>query len=122
MPASSRPGSSTSATSSSRARPPSLWRSCAAATLTSATLLAGRVHAELGRPDLLGAIQPAEIYRSCWRVLHDCGDTRAGEAAEAARQYLQSSAAKIDDSELRASFLRRVPANVELARLGSDGV
>jgi hypothetical protein len=33
---------------------------------------------------------------------------------------LQSSAAKIDDPELRASFQREVPANVELARLDPD--
>jgi class 3 adenylate cyclase/tetratricopeptide (TPR) repeat protein len=86
----------------------------------AATLLAGQVLAELGRPDLLGAIQPAEVYRSCWRVLHECGDARAAEAAAAARRYLQSSAAKIDDTELRSSFSRRVPANVELAQLASD--
>ena len=90
------------------------------AILPAATLLAGQVLAELDRPDLLGAIQPAEVYRSCWRVLVDCGNPRAAEAATATRRYLQSSAAKIDDTELHASFLRRVPANIELGKLGSD--
>ena len=77
---------------------------------------AERVLAMLGRPDLLGAIQPSEIYRSCWQVLVDCGDPRAADAAEAAHVYVETSAALIDDEELRTSFLTRVPANVELAR------
>ena len=33
--------------------------------------LAERVLENLGRPDLTGAIQPSEIYRTCWRVLVD---------------------------------------------------
>ena len=77
---------------------------------------AERVLAMLGRPVLLGAIQPSEIYRSCWQVLVDCADHRAADAAEAAHVYVETSAALIDDEELRTSFLTRVPANVELAR------
>jgi hypothetical protein len=84
--------------------------------LDEACRIAGRVLPTLGRPDLVGAIQPAEIYRSCWQVLVDCGDPRADDAADAARAYLESSAARIDDDELRESFLQRVPANVELAQ------
>jgi class 3 adenylate cyclase/tetratricopeptide (TPR) repeat protein len=84
--------------------------------LDEACEIAGRVLPTLGRPDLVGAIQPAEIYRSCRQVLVDCGDPRADEAADAARAYLESSAARIDDDELRESFLQRVPANVELAQ------
>jgi hypothetical protein len=76
--------------------------------------VAGRVLLALGRPELLGAVQPAEVYRSCWQVLVACGDPRAGEASEAAHAYVESSAARIDDEELRESFLHRVPANVEL--------
>jgi class 3 adenylate cyclase/tetratricopeptide (TPR) repeat protein len=78
--------------------------------------LAQQVLPALGRPDLLGAIQPSEIYLSCWHVLRDCGDERAGEAHAAAHKFLQSSADLIGDDQLRESFLRRVPANVELAR------
>ena len=89
--------------------------------LHAATLLAGRVLAELDRPDLLGAIQPAEVYRSCWRVLVDCRRPprrrgrhgRPALSAELGRQDRRHGAP-------RASFLRRVPANVELGKLGSD--
>jgi tetratricopeptide (TPR) repeat protein len=81
-----------------------------------AVRLAGDVLDRLGSPDLLGALQPAEIYRSCREVLEQCGDPRADEAAIAAREFLASSAARIDDDELRDSFLHRVPANVDLAR------
>ena len=92
--------------------------------LDEARRLAGRVLAALGRPELLGAVQPSEIYRSCWQVLVDCGDSRAGEAGVAARVYLESSAARIGDDELRESFLHNVPVNVELAEMlasGGDG-
>ncbi len=50
-----------------------------------ARVVAGRVLAALGRPELIGAVQPSEIYRSCWQVLVECGDPRADEAGEAAR-------------------------------------
>ena len=83
--------------------------------LDAARSVAGRVLATLGRPDLLGAIRPSEIYRSCWQVLTELGDPRAEQAAAAARRYVEESAARIDDQDLRESFLRRVPANVELA-------
>jgi hypothetical protein len=69
----------------------------------------------LGRPDLLGAIQPSEIYLSCWRVLEACGDTRAADALTAARAYLAAAAALIDDDGSRDAFLNNVPANVALA-------
>ena len=38
---------------------------------------AGQVLEALGRPDLLGSIQPSDIYLSCWHVLQECGDARA---------------------------------------------
>ena len=76
---------------------------------------AGQVFEALGRPDLLGAIQPSDVYVSCWRVLQECGDARAAEALTAARAYLDNAAALIDDDELRDSFLKNVAANVALS-------
>jgi class 3 adenylate cyclase/tetratricopeptide (TPR) repeat protein len=81
--------------------------------LDEAREVAGRVLSALDRPELLGAIQPAEIYRSCWQVLVACGDPRAEEAGTAAHAYVESSAARIDDEELRESFLR-LAADIEL--------
>ena len=90
--------------------------------LDEACARAGRVLAALGRLELLGAVQPSEIYLSCWRVLVECGDPRASDAGEAARVYLESSAERIGDEELRDSFLRNVPVNVEIAeRLAGRG-
>ncbi len=78
--------------------------------------LAERVLENLGRLELAGAIQPSEIYRTCWRVLVDLAEPRAGAVLESARSYLDEMASRIDDSEIRESFLTRVPANVELTR------
>ena len=78
--------------------------------------LAERVLEHLGRPELTGAIQPSEIYRTCWRVLVDLDEPHAGAVLESARAYLDEIARRIDDSEMRESFLTRVPANVELTR------
>ncbi len=77
---------------------------------------AGQVLEALGRPDLLGSIQPSDVYLSCWHVLQECGDARAAAALDAARAYLDNAAALIDDDEMRESFLHNVPANVELPR------
>ena len=76
---------------------------------------AGQVLEALGRPDLLGSIQPSDVYLSCWHVLQECGDARAAAALDAARTYLDNAAAPIDDDAMRESFLHNVPANVELA-------
>jgi hypothetical protein len=70
----------------------------------------------LGRPDLLGAIQPPEIYRACWQVLTDCGDRRADDAGDAARSFVEASTALIDDDELRERFLQRIVPTVQLDR------
>lgn len=76
---------------------------------------AGHVLDNLGRPDLLGALQPSEIYRSCWQVLVDCADPRADAALAAARAYLDDMDHPGRRRRTPRSFLHRVPANVDLA-------
>lgn len=84
-----------------------------------ATAFAGRAFDALGRADLLGAIQPEEIYRTCWRVFVECSDDRAEPALAAALAHLDEMAGRIDDEELRNWYLHRIPANVEIARASS---
>ncbi len=77
--------------------------------------LAGRVLAALGRPELLGAIQPSEIYCGVGR----CSSTAAIPApmrpARRPGSISELATGQIDDDELRNSFLHNVPVNVELA-------
>ena len=84
--------------------------------LHEARALAGRSFDELSGSAFIGTLQPAEVYRACWQALVDCGDQRAQAALDAGRAYLDEMAKRIDDDELRASFLQRVPANVWLAQ------
>jgi tetratricopeptide (TPR) repeat protein len=68
----------------------------------------------LDRPDLIGAIEPSEICRTCWRVFAECGDQRAADALTAARRFVDDMIGRIDEDELRESF-RLVAANAEIA-------
>jgi tetratricopeptide (TPR) repeat protein len=77
--------------------------------------LAGRVFERLGQPELIGALQPGEIYLSCRDILTAYDDPRAAAAAAAGREFVESSAARIDEADLRESFLHRVPSSVALA-------
>ncbi len=77
--------------------------------------LAGRVFERLGQPELIGALQPGEIYLSCRDILTAYDDPRAAAAAAAGRDFVESSAALIDEADLRESFLHRVPSSVALA-------
>jgi tetratricopeptide (TPR) repeat protein len=69
-------------------------------------------HLQVGSLD--GTVEPSRIYLTCYQVLRANGDPRAGEVLEAAYHLLQERAAKIDDEELRRSFLENVKANREI--------
>jgi DNA-binding SARP family transcriptional activator/predicted ATPase len=62
-----------------------------------------------------GANDPLSIYWACYRVLHAATDPRAEEVLEEAHSLLQETAAKIDDEQLRRSFLGNVTAHRELS-------
>jgi tetratricopeptide (TPR) repeat protein len=65
-------------------------------------------------PALECTLEPLRIYLTCYRVLQANGDGRAGEILDAAYHLLQERAARIDDPDLRRSYLENVPAHREI--------
>jgi predicted ATPase/class 3 adenylate cyclase len=61
-----------------------------------------------------GTYEPFRVYLTCYRVLEADGDARAGEVLATAYDLLQERAAKIEDEEMRRSFLENVDAHREL--------
>ena len=84
--------------------------------LDSAVALVDGVVDQLEPADVLGCLQPGEVYRTCWQVLLAGDDPRATRVLRAAGAYLDDIAARIDEDDLREGFLRNVAANVELGR------
>jgi hypothetical protein len=68
-----------------------------------------------------GTDEPLRIYLTIYLVQQAGQDTRAAQTLETAHQMLQSQAARIDNEELRSSFLKNVPAHREIARLLQEG-
>ncbi|MGC9348491.1 MAG: tetratricopeptide repeat protein [Anaerolineae bacterium] len=62
---------------------------------------------------LCDAWEPFQVHLTCARVLRANGDPRADDVLTNAYRDLQARAAKIDDQELRRSYLRNVPAHRE---------
>jgi tetratricopeptide (TPR) repeat protein len=67
-----------------------------------------------GHPALEGTIEPLRIYLTCYRVLQANGDPRSGEILDAAYRLLQERAARIEDDDLRRSYLENVAAHREI--------
>ena len=63
---------------------------------------------------LEGTEDPSKVYLTCFQVLKAVQDPRAQEILSVAYDQLQSQAGKIEDEELRHSFLQNVPANREI--------
>ena len=78
-------------------------------------------HLETGGPStgsgcsIDGTGEPLRVYLTCYRVLRANQDPRAERVLEEAHNILQARAAKIDDEDLRRSFLENVTANREIA-------
>lgn len=74
---------------------------------------------------LYGLFDPMRVYLTCVHVLRANKDPRAAEILRSAHRMLQEWAAKIDDEELRRSFLENVPEHREIVeeweRLASEG-
>lgn len=68
-------------------------------------------------PKLEGTMEPLRIYLTCYHVLQANGDRRAGEILDAAHRLPQERAAKIEDEDLRRSYLENVPAHREIIAL-----
>jgi len=67
--------------------------------------------------DLMGCDDPSFTYLTISRVLTACGDPRAGEMSRRAREWLLARAARIDDPEIRRSYLENVPMHRALSAL-----
>jgi adenylate cyclase len=65
---------------------------------------------------LEGTGEPFWVYLTCYRALRASQDPRAPEILETAHSLLQERAARIDDGDLRRSFLENVPAHQEIMR------
>jgi tetratricopeptide (TPR) repeat protein len=92
----------------------------AGASLTQGDLVAAQAYVEevLSHletlPTLDGADEPFPIYLNCYCVLRANNDSRAGEVLDAAHRLLQERARRIEDVELRRSFLENVAAHREI--------
>jgi hypothetical protein len=65
-------------------------------------------------PALRGAEEPLRVYLTCYRVLRAVDDPRSGELLDAAYRLIQERARKIDDEELRRSYLENVASHREI--------
>jgi tetratricopeptide (TPR) repeat protein len=70
-------------------------------------------HLAIGSVD--GTDEPLRIYLTCYRVLNANKDPRAEEMLATVHSLLQERAAKIEDKELRRSFLENVVVYREIA-------
>jgi len=61
-----------------------------------------------------GTDEPFKVYLTCYRVLRANQDSRAETVLEKAYALLQERAAKIDDEEMRRSFLENVASHREI--------
>ena len=61
-----------------------------------------------------GTYEPFRVYMTCYRVLEAGQDPRARDVLVTAHDLLQERAAKIDDEEMRRSFLENVTAHREI--------
>ncbi|MBI4787136.1 MAG: tetratricopeptide repeat protein [Chloroflexi bacterium] len=63
-----------------------------------------------------GTINPMQVYLTCYQVLRANGDARAEEILTTAHDLVQRRAAKIEDAEMRRSFLENVAAHRTITR------
>ncbi|MBN1811946.1 MAG: tetratricopeptide repeat protein [Anaerolineae bacterium] len=68
-------------------------------------------------PALAGTLEPLRIYLTCYRVLLANEDPRASEILDAAYHLLQERAARIEDDNLRYSYLENVAVHREIIAL-----
>ncbi len=60
--------------------------------------------------------EPLRIYLTCYHVLHACGDSRADNILLEAHDKLEERAARIEDGDLRRSFLESVTAHRKIVK------
>jgi predicted ATPase/DNA-binding SARP family transcriptional activator/Tfp pilus assembly protein PilF len=72
---------------------------------------------QLSTGSLVGTADPFQIRLTCYNVLREAHDERAGDFLDSAYRKLQKQAAHIDDAMLRRSFLENVPSHRTLVSL-----
>lgn len=68
-------------------------------------------------PGLDGTDEPLRVYLSCYRVLYDMQDARAGGLLTKGYKLLQEQAARIEDEEARRTFLENANTQQEIAEI-----
>jgi class 3 adenylate cyclase/tetratricopeptide (TPR) repeat protein len=89
--------------------------------LDEAVRLVEAAAAELDVEALEAALRPGEVLLARWEILAGVDDHRADQALHAGVQVVQSFAERIDDPELRAGFLDRIPAHARLVAAAEGG-
>jgi tetratricopeptide (TPR) repeat protein len=67
-----------------------------------------------------GTFEPLQVYLTCYRVLRANEDARSGEILDAAYHLLQERANKIEDKDLRRSYLENVAAHQEIVAVWNE--
>ncbi|MBN1484881.1 MAG: tetratricopeptide repeat protein, partial [Chloroflexia bacterium] len=88
--------------------------------LGQAFLYAEEILDYLREGSLEGIENPFEVYLICFRILQAHDDPRSAEILQQAHRLLQERAARIDDAEMRRSFLENVVAHREIGQLWSE--
>lgn len=76
-----------------------------------ARTLGGELLAHLKNRSPEGAAEPFRLHLTCYRALAQAEDRRGEQILKAGHDELRAQAAKIEDGELRRSFLEEVSAN-----------
>ncbi len=71
----------------------------------------------LAEEELAGTREPCKLYLTCYHILEQCGDPRAGDVLRSAHAMLQARAAKISDETMRQAFLTHAPTHCEVIAL-----
>jgi predicted ATPase len=72
------------------------------------------------RPKLEGTWEPLRVYLTCYRVLLTIEDARAAGILDTAYHLIRERADKIDDDELRRSYLENVAVHREIVKRWMD--
>jgi len=65
-------------------------------------------------PELYGACEPLRVYLTCYRVLRAVDDPRAEKVLSRAYSLIQERVQKIEDEDMRRSYLENVAAHREI--------
>jgi len=82
--------------------------------LTQAQAQVAEILSHLDSDTLAGTDEPFRVYLTCYRVLQAGRDSRSQDVLNTAHSLLQEQAGKINDEEVRRSFLEKVASHREI--------